>query len=79
MKTLALVRRAEVRAAMGQSAQARADLETALAEANRVLDRKVTAIHLLSRAKVLIALGRVEEARSDLEGCVASGSCFCRL
>ncbi|MGB7946351.1 MAG: hypothetical protein WCH75_01590 [Candidatus Binatia bacterium] len=76
VKTLWLVRRAEVRAATGQSAEALADLRTALAEANRILDRKVTAIHLLSRAKVLIAMGRIEEARSDLEGCIGLAPAF---
>jgi len=69
-KTLWLLRRAEVRAAMGQLAQAKLDQEAALTEANRVLEKKVTPIHLLSRAKVLIAMARLEEAKSDLEDCV---------
>jgi hypothetical protein len=55
---------------MGQSGQAQDDLEAALAEANRVLGRKITPMHLLSRAKVLIAMARFGDARSDLESCV---------
>ena len=65
-----LLRRAEVRAAMGQQAQANIDLAAALTEANKVLEKKVTPIHLLSRAKVLIAMARFKEARLDLEDCV---------
>jgi tetratricopeptide (TPR) repeat protein len=70
VKTLWLLRRAEVLAAMGQTAQAQSELQAALAEANSVLERKITAIHLLSRAKVLIAMARLEEARADLDDCV---------
>jgi hypothetical protein len=70
VKTLWLLRRAEVRTAMGQPDQAQADLEAALAEANRVLGRKITPIHLLSRAKVLIAMARFADARSALDSCV---------
>ena len=81
IKTLWLVRRAEVLAAMGEPAQAKNDLGQALAEANRVLENKVTGLHLLSRAKVLIAMGLTQEAREDLEGCVAVAPGFvdCRL
>jgi tetratricopeptide (TPR) repeat protein len=70
VKTLWLLRRAEVRTEMGQLKEAQDDQEAALAEANRVLGRKITPIHLLSRAKVLIAMARFNEARSDLEECV---------
>ena len=81
IKTLWLVRRAEVLAAMGEPAQAKTDLGQALAEANRVLENKVTGLHLLSRAKVLIAMGLTQEAREDLEGCIAVAPGFvdCRL
>jgi tetratricopeptide (TPR) repeat protein len=70
VKTLWLLRRAEVRAAMGQEAQTKVDLDEALIEANKVLEKKITPIHLLSRAKVLIAMARFREARLDLEDCV---------
>ncbi len=81
IKTLWLVRRAEVLAAMGEPGGAKTDLAQALAEANRVLGNKVTGLHLLSRAKVLIAMGLTQEAREDLEGClaVAPGFVDCRL
>jgi tetratricopeptide (TPR) repeat protein len=80
-KTLWLVRRAEVLAAMGQPAQAKTDLGQALVEANRVLESKVTGLHLFSRAKVLIEMGLTQEAREDLEGCLALAPGFvdCRL
>jgi predicted Zn-dependent protease len=81
IKTLWLLRRAEVLAAMGQAAEAESELTRALTEANRVLEKKVTGIHLLSRAKVLIALGRFQDARHDLEDCVALAAGFveCRV
>ena len=81
IKTLWLVRRAEVLAAMGEPARAKTDLAQALVEANRVLESKVTGLHLFSRAKVLIAMGLTQEAREDLEGClaVAPGFVDCRL
>jgi hypothetical protein len=81
IKTLWLVRRAEVLAAMGEPGGAKTDLAQALVEANRVLESKVTGLHLLSRAKVLIAMGLTQEAREDLEGClaVAPGFVDCRL
>jgi predicted Zn-dependent protease len=81
IKTLWLVRRAEVLAAMGDTARAKNDLGQALVEANRVLESKVTGLHLLSRAKVLIAMGLTQEAREDLEGCLALAPGFvdCRL
>jgi tetratricopeptide (TPR) repeat protein len=67
VKTLWFLRRAYVLDAMGQSAQSQAELERALTEANRVLTRKATAIHLFSRAKVFVALGRPDDAKRDLE------------
>ena len=71
IKTLWLVRRAEVLAAMGETGRAKSDLGQALAEANRVLESKVTGLHLFSRAKVLVAMGLFQEAKEDLEDCVA--------
>ncbi len=81
IKTLWLVRRAEVLAVMGEPGGAKTDLAQALVEANRVLESKVTGLHLLSRAKVLVAMGLTQEAREDLEGClaVAPGFVDCRL
>jgi tetratricopeptide (TPR) repeat protein len=81
IKTLWMLRRAEVLAAMGQVPQAESELERALAEANRVLEEKLTGVHLLSRARVLIAMGLFQDAREDLEDCVALAPGFvdCRV
>ncbi len=81
IKTLWLLRRAEVLTAMGQGGEAQTELARALAEANRVLENKVTGLHLLSRAKVLVAMGLFQDARDDLEDCVvlAPGFVDCRL
>ena len=70
VKTLWLLRRGELHAAMGEEAQTKLDLDEALIEANKVLEKKITPIHLLSRARVLIAMARFKEARLDLEDCV---------
>ncbi len=71
VKTAWWLRRAEVLAASGQQAQAQTELEKGLAEANRVLNKRVTGLNLLARAKVLMAMGRFDEARSDLENCLS--------
>ena len=67
VKTEGHLRRAEVFEACGQVERARLERSRALAEANRVLRKRATAIHLFSRAKVHVTLGHLEDAKSDLE------------
>lgn len=67
VKTGLLLRRAEVHEKAGQSTQAREDREQALVEADKVLAKRSSGIHLFSRAKVYVALGRLQEAKRDLE------------
>jgi tetratricopeptide (TPR) repeat protein len=70
VKTLWLLRRAEVLSAMGQAAEARGELDIALESANRALEKRPTALNLVARAKTLLALGRLDEAREDLQICL---------
>jgi tetratricopeptide (TPR) repeat protein len=70
IKTGWLLRRAEILSATGQNAEADGELQVALEDANKALQKRPTAIHLLARAKVLLALGRLEEAREDLQICI---------
>ncbi len=65
VKTTWLLRRAEVLRAAGREAEARQALDTALIEADRVLGRRATAIHLLSRARVHLAMGNKQPAQED--------------
>lgn len=67
VKTEWHMRRAEVLAAMGKDQAAQAAHEKALEEANRVLGKRVTAIHLVTRAKVYIAMGRLQKAEHELQ------------
>ncbi len=67
VKTAWYLRRADVFAALGELKKAQFELELALAEANRVLGKRPTVIHLLSRAKVYIAMDRLEDAKRDLQ------------
>ena len=66
VKTEWHLRRAEVLEAKGQTAAAQSARGQALAEANRVLGKRVTATHRLTRAKVYIAMDRLEEAKDEL-------------
>jgi tetratricopeptide (TPR) repeat protein len=66
VKTEWYLRRAEVLAAMGQTAAAKLAQEQALKEANRVLAKRPNALKRLARAKVYQALGQLEEAKQDL-------------
>lgn len=61
------LRRARVLELSGRVPEAAADREKALADADRVLQLRAVATHLLSRARALIALGRMEEAKKDLQ------------
>jgi tetratricopeptide (TPR) repeat protein len=62
-----LLQRAEVLGQMGQGEAARKTYEQALSEANRILAKRPTALHLLARAKVLNAMGQREKAVLDLQ------------
>ena len=65
-KTEWYLRRAEVLAAMGQTEAADKAYAHALAEANRVLAKRPTALKRLARAKVYQAMGQLEAAKKDL-------------
>jgi len=65
-KTEWYLRRAEVLAAMGQTEAADKAYAHALAEANRVLAKRPTALKRLARAKVYQAMGQLEAAKQDL-------------
>jgi len=66
IRTEWLLRKADVLEGMGRSDEARAERETALAEADRALEGRATGIHLMARAKVLLALGQTGGAEADL-------------
>lgn len=66
VKTEWLVRRAEVLLAAGRKQESQAELHVALIEANRVLGKRPSAIHLVNRAKVFMAMGNDGAARKDL-------------
>ncbi len=76
VKTEWYLRRGNVWKAAGDVAEARRDYDRALAEANRVLGRRVTAIHLCSRAKVHLGLGQTAEARRDLRAALEKSPRF---
>jgi tetratricopeptide (TPR) repeat protein len=66
VKTDWYLKRAAVLAAMGQTAETDRAHSQALAEANRALARRPTALHLVARAKVYQAQGQLEAAKQDL-------------
>ena len=65
-KTEWYVRRAEVLVAMGQTEAAANAYAQALAEANRILAKRPTALKRLTRAKVYHAMGQLDAAKQDL-------------
>lgn len=67
IKTDWLLRRAEVHTAAGNAQAAARDRDLALAEADRAVARRPTALRLLGRAKVLMAMGREDKATADLQ------------
>lgn len=67
VKTNWYLRKAEVLQAAGRTEEATLALDMALVEANEVIEKRATGIHLYSRAKVYVALGRIDEAKEDLE------------
>lgn len=66
VKTSWYLKRAEILGHMGRPDEAKLANEQALAEANRVLGKRQTAMQLLARAQVYQAMGRIEEAKNDL-------------
>ena len=76
VKTPWYLQKAEILAIMGQTGAARLAYEQALSEANRVLGKRQTAIHLLARAEVYHAMGRMEEAKRDLSEAVKKAPHF---
>ncbi|GJL60495.1 MAG: hypothetical protein NPIRA03_33520 [Nitrospirales bacterium] len=66
VKTSWYLKRAEILDHMGRPDEAKLANEQALAEANRVLGKRQTAMQLLARAQVYQAMGRIEEAKNDL-------------
>ena len=76
VKTDWYLRRAEVLAALGQTEAADTARAHALAECNRVLANRPTALNLLARAKVYQALGQLEAAKQDLRLAVETAPSF---
>lgn len=76
VKTELLLRRAEILELAGRKAEAHRDRERALHEADRVLNRRASGLHLISRAKALAALGRIDEACTELRLAVAKAPRF---
>ncbi len=66
VKTEWYLKRAAVLALMGQTAETDRAHSQALAEANRALAKRPTALHLVARAKVYQAQGQLEAAKQDL-------------
>jgi len=66
VKTDWYLRRADLLQASGRLAEAHADRERALQEANEAVERSATGIRLVSRAKAQAALGKTDEAKRDL-------------
>ena len=60
------VLRAELLDAMGRSTEARAERERALADAERMLERRRSPLALLERGRAFLALGHTEDAARDL-------------
>jgi len=76
VKTDWYLSRAQVLESAGRTAEARATIVQALAEANRVIALRATGIHMFTRAKVYMALGRTDEARQELAEVLAKSPRF---
>jgi tetratricopeptide (TPR) repeat protein len=76
VKTHAYLLRANILRAAGRERDARADLERALVEADRDVNRRPTGLALHARAQVLLALGRTDEARRDLRSALTQSPRF---
>jgi len=67
VKTDWYLRRADVLAAAGRAAEARADRQTALREADAAVEASGSGMHLYARARAQAALGQTDAAKRDLE------------
>lgn len=76
VKTPWLLERARIHRAAGRARAAATDYAAALREANRVLGRRASSVHLVTRARVLLALGRARAARRDLLAALARSPRF---
>ncbi len=76
VKTEWYMRRAKILAAMGKTKAMEAARTQALAEANRALAKRPTALHRVARAKVYQALGNLEAAKQDLQMAVKAAPRF---
>ena len=70
------LQRAEVLGRMGQGDAVRKTYEQALSQANRMLGKRPTAIHLLARAKIFNAMGKREDAIRDLQSALQKSPQF---
>jgi tetratricopeptide (TPR) repeat protein len=70
VKTPWYMQQGEILALMGQPDASHLAYERALSEANRVLEKRPTAMQLLARAEVYHAMGRMKEAKRDLRAAV---------
>ncbi len=66
VKTEWYLRKAEVLSAMGKADALEQARNNALAEANRMLSKRATALNQVARAKVYQAMGQLEMAKQDL-------------
>jgi tetratricopeptide (TPR) repeat protein len=76
VKTPWYLQQAEILALMGQPDASRLAYERALSEANRILEKRQTAIQLLARAEIYHAMGRMEEAERDLRAAIQKAPRF---
>ncbi len=76
VKTRWLLRRANVLDAAGRADHARDQRRRALAEADRVLSRRATAINLVARARVFLAMNRPGDAGDDLQAALRKSPRF---
>ena len=67
VKTDWYLRRADVLAASGRTAEAQADRQTALREADAAVEATGSGMHLYARARAQAALGQTDAAKRDLE------------
>ena len=67
VKTDWYLRRADVLAAAGRKAEAQADRQTALREADAAVEASGSGMHLYARARAQVALGQIDAAKKDLE------------
>ena len=72
VKTIWLLRRAEVYGAAGNAERRNRELDAALEEANRVLARRRLPVHLVVRAEVHVARGDLDAAEQDVRDALAA-------